>query len=244
MKKLMILTALFALAFAPEQYPSAQSIIDKVDRNMVSNSAISTSKMTIYGRRTTRTITAKSYSQGNDKSFTEYLSPAREKGTKMLKLSDKLWIYSPTSDRTIQISGHMLKQSVMGSDLSYEDMMDDRKMKEVYNAKVAKTEVIDGRKCYVIDLVAKVTDASYDKQTIWVDAERYVPLKQELKAKSGKVLKQVSLSNVQRVGTRWYPKKMNYKDMLKQGKGTDFEVVDIQFNPTIPAHIFTKASLK
>jgi outer membrane lipoprotein-sorting protein len=37
---------------------------------------------------------------------------------------------------------------------------------------------------------------------------------------------------------------MNYKDMLKQGKGTDFEVVDIQFNPTIPAHIFTKASLK
>jgi hypothetical protein len=36
----------------------------------------------------------------------------------MLKLGDQLWTFSPSTDRTIQIAGHMLRQSVMGSDMS------------------------------------------------------------------------------------------------------------------------------
>jgi outer membrane lipoprotein-sorting protein len=244
MKYVLIVLAVIGFSFSSEQYPDANTIINKIDQNMSANSMIMTSKMTIYGRRTNRTITAKSYNEGSNKSFTEYLAPEREKGTKMLKLTDKLWIYSPSSDRTIQISGHMLKQSVMGSDLSYEDMMDERKLTDIYNATVDGKETLDGRSCFIVSLVAKVDDASYSKQKIWVDAERYVPLRQDMMAKSGKLLKRVSLTNIQKFGTRWYPKNMNYKDMLKNGKGTDFEVVDVQFNPKIPPHIFTKAALK
>ncbi|MFZ2896490.1 MAG: outer membrane lipoprotein-sorting protein, partial [Saprospiraceae bacterium] len=97
---------------------------------------------------------------GDKRSFTEYLSPAREAGTKMLKLENQLWIYSPSTDRTIQISGHMLRQSVMGSDLSYEDMMDDRKLTDIYSAKVAGEETIDNRKTWVLELTAKVEDVA------------------------------------------------------------------------------------
>ena len=244
MKNIFVFIALLSVSFAPQQYPDALGIIKKIDLNMNSNSSITTSKMTVYGKRNNRVITAKGYAQGSTKSFTEYLSPEREKGTKMLKLADKLWIYSPSSDRTIQISGHMLKQSVMGSDLSYEDMMDERKLTDIYNAKVVGTEVIDGRKTWIIELTAKVIDATYEKQRIWVDQQKYVPLRQDMMAKSGKTLKRVTLTNIEKVSGRWYPKKMNYKDMLKDGKGTDFEVISIQFNPSIPAYIFTKASLK
>ena len=113
---------------------------------MSSKNRIFESEMIIHGRRTSRTITSISYSVGNKQSFTEYLSPAREQGTKMLKLENQLWIYSPSTDRIIQISGHMLRQSVMGSDLSYEDMMDDRKLTEIYSAKVTGNETIDGKK--------------------------------------------------------------------------------------------------
>ncbi len=244
MKYLIFILSILSLSFSAEQYPDVNTLISKVDQNMTAKKMIMTSKMTIYGRRSNRTITSKNYSEGSAKAFTEYLAPEREKGTKMLKLDDKLWIYSPSSDRTIQISGHMLKQSVMGSDLSYEDMMDERRLTDIYTPKIIGKEDINGRSCYVIELTAKVTDASYAKQKIWVDAERFVPLRQDLMAKSGKLLKRVSLTNVQKIGNRWYPKNMNYKDMLKNGKGTDFEIVDVKFNPTIPAHIFTKASLK
>ncbi|MFT7068262.1 MAG: hypothetical protein ACJAZY_001143 [Spirosomataceae bacterium] len=104
-----------------------------MDKNMNAKTRIVTSKMIINGRRGSRTVSSKSYTEGDKKSFTEYLSPEREKGTKMLKLDDMLWIYSPSSDRTIQLSGHMLRQSVMGSDMSYEDVMEDRKLTEMYN---------------------------------------------------------------------------------------------------------------
>ena len=32
--------------------------------------------------------------------------------------------------------------------------------------------------------------------------------------------------------------------MLKLGKGTDFIIIEIEFDPEIPAYIFSKASLK
>ncbi len=59
--------------------------------------------------------------------------------------------HSPSTDRTIQISGHMLRQSVMGCDLSYEDMMNDKPLLEQYNAVVSGEEMLDGRRCRVID---------------------------------------------------------------------------------------------
>lgn len=222
----------------------AKEILRKVDKNMSSENRVMTSDMVIHGKRKSRTISSKSYAIGDTKSFTEYLAPAREKGTKMLKLEDRLWIYSPSVDRTIQLSGHMLRQSVMGSDLSYEDMMEDRKLLDIYTAKVLGKEVMDDRETWKLELIAKVNDAAYYKRIIWVDQEQYVPLKEELYAKKGQLLKKTTLSDITKIGNRWFPKKMNYKDMLKAGEGTDFIIKEIEFDATIPEHIFTKGSLK
>lgn len=223
---------------------TAEEILKKVDLNMSAKNRVVESSMTIHGKRNSRTMTSKSYSIGDKQSFTEYLSPAREKGTKMLKLEDKLWIYSPSTDRTIQISGHMLRQSVMGSDFSYEDMMDDRKLLDIYNAKIIGEEEIDGRKVIVLELNAKVDDATYNSRKTWIDTERFVPLKEELFAKSGQLLKRTSLSDVQQIEGRWFPMKMIYKDMLKKGDGTEMHFMNIQFNQEIQEYLFTKAALK
>ena len=226
------------------QYPDANQILEKVDQNMISKNQVATSRMIIHGRRNDRTITSKGWTQGSEKSLSEYLSPAREEGTKMLKLEDQLWIYSPSSDRTILISGHMLRQSVMGSDLSYEDMMEDRKLTEVYNAKVTGEEKIEDRDAWVLELEAKVDDATYQSRKIWVDQERYVPLKEELYAKSGQLLKKTTMKDVEQINGRWYPKTVVYKDMLKDGEGTEFTLVDVKFDQDIPEYIFSKAALK
>jgi outer membrane lipoprotein-sorting protein len=224
--------------------PSAQEIIDKVDRNMSSKSRIFESTMTIHGQRSSRTVTSKSYTVGDKKSFTEYLSPAREQGTKMLKLENQLWIYSPSNDRIIQISGHMLRQSVMGSDLSYEDMMEDRKLTDVYTATVTGTEQVDNRPAWVLELTAKTPDVAYARRKVWIDTERFVPLREELYAKSGQLLKRSTMSDIKKFGNRWFPATIVYKDMLKQGEGTEFKITSIDFDTEIPEFRFTKAALK
>ena len=227
-----------------QQTESAASIIDKVDHNMTSDSRVMTSEMIVYGKRKSRTIRSKGYARGTEDSFSEYLAPAKEKGTKMLKLDDKLWIYSPNTDRIIQLSGHMLKQSVMGSDLSYEDLMEDRELTDVYDAKVVGEEEIEGNNCWILELDAKVDNINYAKRKMWVDQEKYVPLKEELFAKSGQLLKKTVMSDVARIQGRWFPRRINFKDMLKSGKGTDFVVLDVEFDAEIPKHIFSKAALR
>ena len=238
---ILFLSILFFAFAAP---PDADEILKKVEENMTSDNRVFESEMIIHGRRGSRTITSKTYSAGDKQSFTEYLSPAREAGTKMLKLENQLWIYSPSTDRTIQISGHLLRQSVMGSDLSYEDMMDDRKLTDVYSAKIVGEEVLDERKTYVLELTAKVEDVAYYRRKMWIDTERYVPLKEELYAKSGQLLKRTTLSNVQKIEGRWFPLTVVFKDMLKQGDGTEFRMTKVQFNQDIPEYLFTKAALK
>jgi len=223
---------------------NADQILDAIDMNISSETRVFDARMIIHGTRGSRTIEFKSYNEGDTKAYTEYTNPAREKGTKMLKLENMLWIYSPSTDRTIQITGHMLRQSVMGSDLSYEDMMDDKPLREVYNASIAGSEEYSGTSCWVLELRAKDPEAAYQLRKMWVDRERNVPLKEELYAKSGKLLKRTELSMVEKIDGRWYPMKIVFKDILKSGDGTEFIVDNIEFNTAIPEHLFSKAALR
>ena len=244
MRKLVLFILLISCSFLYGQEPSGKTILEKVDANYIAENRKVISTMIIKGRRSTRTLQSESWIKGVNKAFTEYLSPPREKGVKMLKLGDKLWIYSPSTDRIIKIAGHMLKRSVMGSDLSYEDYMEDPKLSNMYNAELAREENINGRDCYVLELLAKKEGIAYYRRKMWVDKERFLPLKEELFAKSGKLLKRLVINEVFKVGKRWYPKKMVFKDVLKKGKGTEFIIDSIEFNVKIPGYIFSKASLR
>jgi len=224
---------------------SAIDIMKAIDKNLNADSRVITSKMVIKGRRNSRTIESKNWIVGTELAFTEYLSPPREAGTKMLKIGEKLYTYSPQTDRVIQISGHMLRQSVMGSDMSYNDMMEDRPIEQLYNATLEGSIKIDDRDHYIIALDAKVKGLSYPKRRSWVDKEYLLPTKEELYAKSGKLLKTASLDEIKKIDGRWFPSKFIYKDELKRNsRGTEWIINDIQFNKKIPDSRFSRALLR
>ena len=245
MKSILFLFFLFSFLFPQTNQMNADNIIKAIDKNLNAESRKITSKMVVRGRRSSRTIKSKSWVVGTDLAFTEYLSPPREAGTKMLKLGEKLYTYSPQTDRVIQISGHMLRQSVMGSDMSYNDMMEDRPMEELYKATIEGSAKVDGRDHWVIVLDAKVKGLSYPKRRSWVDKEYLLPIKEELYAKSGKLLKTASLEGIKKIEGRWFPSKFVYKDELKRNsKGTEWIIDNIQFNKKIPDSRFSKALLR
>ena len=226
------------------QVPDGNRLLDQIDRNMFSRNKIITSRMIIHGRRTSRTIESKSWLEGTRKSFTEYLSPPREKGTKMLKLEDQLWTYPPSADRSIRISGHMLRQSVMGSDLSYEDMMEDPRLQNLYDAVVIGQDTLLDRPCWILELQARVLDVAYHSRKMWVDKSRSIILKEERFAKSGKLLKTTVVKQIMQVDNRWVARQVVFKDALKEGKGTEFILDSIEFDAQIPEYLFTKAALR
>jgi outer membrane lipoprotein-sorting protein len=249
MKPLILWLACLAVAGpaaqTPPHAPTADSILKKIDENQVAGSRITVYEMTIRGRRGSRTMKAKSWVQGVDRAFTEYLEPAREAGTKMLKLRDQLWTYSPSTDRTIQIAGHMLRQSVMGSDMSYEDMMEDPKLQNLYNATVVGDGTLLERPCWILELKAKPGAApSYDSRKVWVDKERFLPLKEERYATSGKLLKTTEIKSVRQYQQRWVAERAVFVDALKNDGGTDFVITSVEFDAKIPDHVFSQAALR
>jgi|TARA_B100000686_G_C16690551_1_gene917336 outer membrane lipoprotein-sorting protein len=244
----LILLSIFSLTLVSignTQELSAEKLVDAIDSNLNAKSRVLKSTMIVHGRRTSRTIVSKSWVKGINQAYTEYLAPPREAGTKMLKSGDKLWTYSPQTDRVIQISGHMLRQSVMGSDMSYTDMMEDRPLVDLYNATIEGSEIIDGREHWILFLEAKITGLSYPKRRLWIDNEYLLPMKEELYAKSGKLLKTTSMDGVKKIQGRWFPSRFNYKDELKRNsKGTEWLIEDVVFDTEIPDARFEKAILR
>lgn len=247
MIKLILLSIFFLtlVSIGNTQELSAEKLVDAIDSNLNAKSRVLKSTMIVHGRRTSRTIESKSWVKGINQAYTEYLAPPREAGTKMLKSGDKLWTYSPQTDRVIQISGHMLRQSVMGSDMSYTDMMEDRPLVDLYNATIEGSEIIDGREHWILFLEAKITGLSYPKRRLWIDNEYLLPMKEELYAKSGKLLKTTSMDGVKKIQGRWFPSRFNYKDELKSNsKGTEWIIEDVVFDAEIPDSRFEKSILR
>ena len=245
MIKILISFLSFTFLFAQADDMSVQDIIKAMDNNLNAKSRVMTSKMVVHGRRAIRTIESRSWVVGIDLAFTEYLSPPREAGTKMLKDGDKLWTYSPQTDRVIQISGHMLRQSVMGSDMSYNDMMEDRPLMDLYEATLESSVEINGRDHWIVLLTAKVKGLSYPMRRAWIDKEYLLPMKEELYAKSSKLLKTSTMDGIKKVQGRWFPSRFVFKDELtRNSKGTEWVIDKIEFDVNIPESRFSKALLR
>ena len=229
---------------AATSWPDGNAVLGRVDSNAGSRTKVIEASMVIHGRRGTRTLTSRGWIEGTDRSFTEFLAPARERGTKMLKLENQLWTFIPSTDRTIKISGHLLRQAVMGSDLSYEDLMEDPQLSTLYEAATTGVDSLLGRPCWVLDLTSSGRDIAYHSRRVWVDQEHAVILREERFAKSGTLLKTTVVREVREVDGRWIANHVVFRDILKEGEGTEFLLEDIAFDVDIPQHLFSKAALR
>jgi outer membrane lipoprotein-sorting protein len=224
--------------------PSAETILDNIDRNLVTDSRSNTVKMSQVKNGRPREYIMQVFAHGNDQAAIETIEPVREKGTKYLRMGDEMWIYQPSIEKTQKISGHMLRQGLQGTDVSYEDMMSSTKLREQYTAKVLGSETVNGRSCWKLELIAKDDTITYAKRVSWVDAETWIPLKQELYALSGMLLKTWEMSDVQDFGGRKYPTKMVVSDKLQEGTSTTMILTNLQFGVAIDSATFTTGWLE
>ena len=103
-----------------------------MDKNSVFEKMEYNGKMTIKKKKKVRTKSMHIYAEGEEKSLIEFTNP-EDDGTRYLRLTGELWMYFPDAEEIIKISGHMLRESMMGSDFSYEDMVDNEALLEKYD---------------------------------------------------------------------------------------------------------------
>lgn len=222
---------------------TAEEIIRKRDHNEYINTAKAESEMIIVSGNRSITKTMVSYVEG-DNGLTVFTNP-RDRDTKFLKRGDDLWMFFPEAEDLVKISGHMLNQGMMGSDFSYQDIMESDKLTDLYRFELLGEETLDGRSCYVLEGIAvEGKKVSYYRRKSWVDKERFVGLKEELYAQSGRLMKVMTVKRVEVFEGRWYPVESVMEDKLRKDTRTEFIIKSIEFNPKIPAGVFTLENLR
>jgi outer membrane lipoprotein-sorting protein len=220
---------------------SSNEILTKLDYNMTPESVSYEGEMIIHraGKKYTKKFVMDAV--GNEKSFIVFKYPARDRGTKYLRNGQNLWIYMPSTSRTIKISKHMLKESMMGSDISYDDQTDRNKYSTLYNSEIIHETPTQ----YTVNLIRKDgEEAKYYRQILWINKNTLTIDKGEMYAKSGKLLKEYTVDEIKKIGDRYYITIFRIDDKLKKNSYTELILTDIKLNPDLSESIFTIKNLE
>ncbi|MGB6607805.1 MAG: outer membrane lipoprotein-sorting protein, partial [Atribacterota bacterium] len=237
-----VLIMLSSLMIAVAVEMTAEEIINMRDDNEYFDTAEMEADMIIAsGKRIiTKTMVALSDRKNSLVEFTN----SQDRGTKFLKIEGDLWMFFPDAEEIIKISGHMLNQGMMGSDFSYQDLMESDKLTDLYDFKIIKEEELDGRPCYVLEGIAREgVKVSYYRRVSWIDKERFIGLKEELYAQSGRILKETKVNKIEEIEGRLIAVDSVMENKLRKDTYTQFIITQISFNPEIPEETFSLQNL-
>lgn len=240
-----IIVILLSLLFVSGSYAlTGEEILNKMDNNREYKTMTCKASMEIHinGKIRVKNMTIEGELEG-DKSIVEFTNPEDE-GTKYLMLDENLWIYFPEEEDVVKISGHMLKEGMMGSDVSYEDALEGDLLSEKYKITIQGEEKYKDMDCWKILLEAKVKKVPYYKRVMYVDKKDFVCWKEEMYAKSGKLLKESKVLEVKKIGNRNFPVKSEVVNKLRKNSKTVFTMSEIKFDVPFEKDYFSMRTLR
>jgi outer membrane lipoprotein-sorting protein len=136
----------------------------------------------------------------------------------------------------------------MGSDLSYEDTIENEKLSNRYDPVLAGSDTWNSngadRPVWVLELTAKKKTESYPRQKLWIDKSTGELLHYELFALSGSKLKEYNLLMSQLFGNRRFPVETEIKDLLRKGSKTTFVMRNVILDAPIAESVFSQRNLE
>lgn len=241
MKKAIVILVCLLCFICSAYSENAKAIIDKMEDVMDFDS------MTFSGtmRNTDRLgVTSLSFDASQRKNGDTLLSVTSglDKGQKILRLGDEIYIYYPDADEVIRLSDSGLKNSFLGSDFSYEDLTGDDDYDARYDYELIGEEKFDGIDCYRVLFTAKKLSETYQREEMLIDKERYVPLKQSLFSRSGKLLKEIYYSDYTD-SQPLYPTSIRTQNAVKKSNHSELLITELAFNKKLDESIFDKEEI-
>ncbi len=113
-----------------------------------------------------------------------FLKPKKYNGQRLLLRGNNMWFVKRGMRRPVPISGRQrLSGSAANADAAAANYFID------YDIKNTLSEVLDGKDCWKLELVAKNSLVSYSKIDYWISKDENFGLKADFFGKSGKLIK-------------------------------------------------------
>jgi outer membrane lipoprotein-sorting protein len=221
---------------------SAEDIIRTMDGMQTFDTSYATGSIKTTDRFGVKESTFKAWSQGTNDSLIEFTSIA-ERGQKILRTKGSLYLFYPDAEELIRLQGAALRQSVLGSDLSYEDMTEEKNTLDDYTARLDGREMVNAHECHVLTLTAKTRQVAYPIQKIWVDTQTYLVWKAAYSTAQGRLLKEMEVLDTIVVDGKTLPKQTKIEDKMKRDSSTVMALDTLEVNIPLDRKIFTLENL-
>ncbi len=240
----LLLTAFLLPAMAQE--PSAREIVKTADENLNGEkTAISSLSMTIVRPGWERSIEMKNWTSGRDFALTLITAPARDKGQSFLKRQNEMWNWNPRIGRLIKLPPSMMSQGWMGSDYTNDDILKESSVVDDYHHELIGEELLEGRPCYKIRMVAKAdADVIWGSQIRWIDKKNFVLLKSELYDEDDYLMRTELSKKIKRIDGRLIPTRIELIPAEEEGHMTILEIKEAKFNSPIKEGFFSQQNMK
>ncbi len=234
--------SLALLAVALSLYANdAKAIVDKMEDVMDFDSISFSATMRNHDKLGVTALSFDAIQRGDGDTLLSVTS-GLDKGQKILRLDDDIYIYYPDADEIIRLSDSGLKNSFLGSDFSYEDLTGDDDYEDRYDYELVGEETFNGIPCYKIQYTAKKLSETYQRMEMLIDKERYVPLKESLYSKSGKLLKDIYFDDFTDEEPL-YPMTIKTENAIKKSNYSELTISKLKFNIKLDESKFDKEEL-
>jgi outer membrane lipoprotein-sorting protein len=216
------------------------------------NDSITEMKMVLrnqQGDESTRSLQLKSLeiNGDGDKGFITFNSPRDVNGTALLSFShivkaDDQWLYLPALKRVKRISSTNKSGPFMGSQFAYEDLTSFEVKK--YEYKYLRDEKLNGIDTFLVENKPNYAYSGYTRQIVWVDKQRYIPIKIEYYDRKNDLLKTLRFNKYKQYLGKYWRALEQVMENHQNGKTTLLALNDYQFKTGLSASDFNKNSLK
>ena len=262
---LVVLLVLGAAALRPPaaaaQTPAPEAV-EIMRRNfMASRVGDSDQQVTITltnraGQQRVRRLKGWSRLQANgidNRRMVRYEAPADVAGTATLLVEhsagdDDIWLYLPALRRVRRLVASNKKESFLGTDFSYGDVIGQR-VDDWRHSKLAD-ETVDGQPCHVIESVPaspQVGDTTgYSREKQWIRKDNAVTVRAEFWDQAGQPLKRATYADVRQVDaaqSRWQAMRLEAEN-LQTGHRTVIQFDRYTANVGVPDEYFTTRYLE
>ena len=244
MRSLVFVVGLFIhTVLAAAEIDARQLVREAMDhwRGLTSYSEMT---MTIHRPDWERTMTMRSWNEGDKLSLVRVIEPKKDSGNGTLLNDNNMWTYTPKINRIIKVPSSMMSQSWMGSDFSNKDIAKSTDIIDQYDHELTGQEEIDGQVHYTITSIPHEEAAVVWGKEVLTVRDDYVLMEQQFWDQDDVLVKSMKTLVVEEMGGRAVAKIMRMGKLETPDEWTEIKANAIEFDIDMPANTFTLSNLR
>jgi outer membrane lipoprotein-sorting protein len=224
--------------------PAARELVQKAMDHWRGLTSYGVSTMTIHRPDWERSMTMKSWSQGDKVSLVRVIAPAKDAGNGTLLNDSNMWTYTPRINRVIKVPSSMMSQSWMGSDFSNKDVAKSTDIIDQYEHELTAREQVGEHVHYTVTSIPHEDAAVVWGKEVLVVRDDWVLIEQQFWDQDGVLVKKMETLEIAEMGGRPVAKVLRMGKVDTPDEWTRLTTEEIEFDIDVPDSMFTLSNLR